>query len=314
MVRDRHCSRTAWSAALVLMALIGLPPVAAGEPLSCPPLKLAPRLAPDTVTHGKGLLWRLERGSIDPSYIFGTIHVSDARILNIPAPFKDALRRSRSFVMEALFDEQSLTEFATLMHYGDTTELEEQVGRALFERTQELLAQYGIPPVAAQTMRPWAAFMTLNQPSDEVGLPLDLVLMQEARARQMPVYGLETLQEQAEVLQSLALADQIALLRDSVCYFDLIQEEIEQLERLYLDRDLAGIVALTLQYEGSDPALGDRVNEAIIVKRNRRMVQRMRPRLAEGGALVAIGALHLPGDAGVLSLLEQQGYRVTPVY
>jgi hypothetical protein len=44
------------------------------------------------------------------------------------------------------------------------------------------------------------------------------------------------------------------------------------------------------------------------------MVERLRPRLAEGGAFVAVGALHLPGEEGILRLLERQGYRVTRLY
>jgi uncharacterized protein YbaP (TraB family) len=49
-------------------------------------------------------------------------------------------------------------------------------------------------------------------------------------------------------------------------------------------------------------------------ERNRTMVQRMAARLGEGGAFVAIGALHLPGETGLLSLLADQGYRITRVY
>jgi uncharacterized protein YbaP (TraB family) len=50
------------------------------------------------------------------------------------------------------------------------------------------------------------------------------------------------------------------------------------------------------------------------VERNRTMVQRMAPQLAQGGAFVAIGALHLPGETGLLSLLAAQGYGITRVY
>ena len=44
------------------------------------------------------------------------------------------------------------------------------------------------------------------------------------------------------------------------------------------------------------------------------MVDRMAPRLAEGNAFIAVGALHLPGEKGVLNLLQQGGYRVSAVY
>ena len=54
--------------------------------------------------------------------------------------------------------------------------------------------------------------------------------------------------------------------------------------------------------------------EQLIDDRNDHMVERMLPRLAEGKAFIAVGALHLPGERGILKQLEDQGYRVTRVY
>ena len=52
----------------------------------------------------------------------------------------------------------------------------------------------------------------------------------------------------------------------------------------------------------------------LLYQRNERMVEKMEARLAEGRAFIAMGALHLYGDRGVLALLAQRGYKVTPVY
>ncbi len=61
-------------------------------------------------------------------------------------------------------------------------------------------------------------------------------------------------------------------------------------------------------------ALAESFQEDFIVARNKRMVARMADILGEGGSFVAVGALHLPGDEGVLNLLAEQGYKVTRVY
>jgi hypothetical protein len=44
------------------------------------------------------------------------------------------------------------------------------------------------------------------------------------------------------------------------------------------------------------------------------MLQRMQPRLEEGQAFIAVGALHLPGNKGLIQLLRQQGYNVSAVW
>ena len=52
----------------------------------------------------------------------------------------------------------------------------------------------------------------------------------------------------------------------------------------------------------------------LIFQRNEKMVQRMKPLLEKIDAFIAVGAMHLPGEKGVLALLEKQGYEVTAIY
>jgi uncharacterized protein YbaP (TraB family) len=61
---------------------------------------------------------------------------------------------------------------------------------------------------------------------------------------------------------------------------------------------------------GQRSSLQEFFENELIAKRNRRMVERIQPRLAEGNALVAVGALHLPDEVGILRLLEARGYTV----
>ena len=61
-------------------------------------------------------------------------------------------------------------------------------------------------------------------------------------------------------------------------------------------------------------ALRAKIDKRLLEDRNHRMVERMLPRFDEGGAFIAIGAAHLPGESGVLALLERRGYTVTRLY
>jgi uncharacterized protein YbaP (TraB family) len=57
-----------------------------------------------------------------------------------------------------------------------------------------------------------------------------------------------------------------------------------------------------------------RLEGRLIVERNRRMADRLRPLLRRGNAFIVVGALHLSGEQGVLSLLANAGYQVTRIY
>ena len=52
----------------------------------------------------------------------------------------------------------------------------------------------------------------------------------------------------------------------------------------------------------------------ILVDRNYTMTERMQPMLESGNAFIAIGAMHLPGEEGVLSLLAKNDYEISLVY
>lgn len=290
-------------------------PVLAGAMSECPPAEPLVAAAASDIRHGRGLLWKLtpDRGGA-PSWLFGTIHVSDERVVELPPAVTSAIDGAASFVMEALFDEQAVAEFSARMYDAAGAPLPQLIGPELFARARDLLATYGIAGPTVDAMRPWAAFITLSQPAGDAGIPLDLVLMQRAMKRGARLYGLETLAEQADIFDSMPLADQLRLLRETVCQYATVQQEIDRLKGLYLERDLGGIKALSESYAQGDDGLTRRLMDELIVKRNLRMARRVLPRLVEGNAFVAIGALHLPGDDGVLALIERQGYRVEVVY
>jgi len=280
--------------------------------LECAPLVVA-KATQSAFPYGKGLLWKISRGGGKPSYLFGTMHVGDADIVELPREVSTVFQASSRLVLEAELNPRDTTEFSKLMVYPDGHRLSDALGEELFERTVDLLLRYGITRGSAATIRPWAAYLTLSMPPAN-GVALDMVLAQRAAEQGTPVYGLESLKEQGEVLSTLPLSDQIALLKDTVCHYQALQEDVQAMKTRYLQRDLAGLMAMAKKYEIAENARYGRLLEALLWSRNKRLVERMQPYLDEGDSFIAIGALHLPDTKGVLALLEVKGYRVVAVY
>jgi len=294
---------------LLLASLLTPDPLSA---LECAPLVLA-KATQSALPYGKGLLWKVSRGGGKPSYLFGTMHVGDAEIVDLPSEVSTVLQASSRLILEAELNPRDTMEFSKLMIYAKGGRLSDALGEELFERTVVLLRRYGITRGSAATIKPWAAYLTLSMPPAN-GVALDLVLAQRAAEQGMPVYGLESLKEQGEVLSTLPLSDQIALLKDTVCHYQAIQDDVQAMKKMYLQRDLAGLMAMADKYEIAESARYRRLLEALLWSRNKRMVERMQPYLDEGNSFIAIGALHLPDTKGVLALLEARGYRVVAVY
>jgi len=152
-------------------------------------------------------------------------------------------------------------------------------------------------------------------PAPETGQVLDAMLYQNALQQGKDVYGLETVQEQLQVFESMSEADQVTLLKDAVENFSDIDAMHAALLAAYKQRDLNGLMAISeASMQQGDQRLADEFQQHLVVDRNHRMAERMRQYLQQGKAFIAVGALHLPGEEGLLNLLEQQGYTVRRLY
>ncbi len=266
------------------------------------------------IAHAKGLLWKIEKPDIEASYIFGTIHLENPEIVALPDVVNNLLRNSRTFSMEVVLDSSASALYARRAQQLRGSRLREQTGEELYEQLVEISERdYGIAGSDINRLKPWAVFTLLSRPRPVTGNVLDTVLEGAAIRLNKPVFGLETAEELVAALDSLPLEQQIAILHDTVCHYDTLDEQIRQLTRLYQNRDLAGMVALN---EGAhaDETVFDSFMQRILYQRNLRMTDRMQLRLMEGGAFIAVGALHLPAEQGILSLLELRGYKVSLVY
>ncbi len=289
-------------------------------------LVLVPRPAvpAEMLLHGEGLLWRIERSGVAPSYLFGTMHSIDERVRDLPGPVVAALDATESLTLEIVETDEVLTLAGERMVITEGRLLDEILEPDFYAQVVGLIvARYGIPDAQLKLFKPWAVMVLLSFPPDELAgeaagiLPLDGFLQAGAMTRGIPVYGLETVDEQLDVFDGMLEDDQIAMLKGVVRDNAKIEQMWERLIGYYLARDISAIHAwMTAQMGGSESDLHllAIVMERFINARNGLMADRMASRLAEGNAFMAVGAMHLPGERGILHLLEMQGYTVTRIY
>ena len=278
-----------------------------------------PAARAEALLHGHGLLWKIEGGGAAPSYLFGTIHLRDKRVTTLPGPVAAALEATRSLSIEVLLNAAATVRTMGRMIITEGRTLDEILGRTLFARVVDAAAPYGLSRDMVKHMKPWAMWLLLSLPPDEMkggsGMPLDQGLQAEAMRRGKPVYGLETIDEQLDSVAGFTEREHIALLASTVDDRAEVEAMFEQMTRFYLARDIASIYDLMMSPSWNiERDVVDSMMERLINARNLRMTERMIARLDEGAAFVAVGAMHLPGERGMLHLLERRGYTVSRVY
>lgn len=308
-VSGRH-KRTRWFAPAVLLVLLAF----VARPIGAEPY----------VAYGHGLLWEITRPGVAPNYLFGTMHVTDPRVVNLPAPVRAAFGRAKRLVLEVVFTERTYAEVSEEAYLPEGHLLSKIVDRHLFDAAVVALGRYGFSREKIDRMTPWGVYIVLSMPFSEISrhllgeLFLDRRLQQDAERVGKPALALETAAEQLAIFSSVAEADQIVLMRGAVAASPQIEADFDKMVVLYAARDLASLYTQTVSAYSEDPSHSEEFRrvfvDRILYQRNRNMVDRMEEHLRRGGTFVAVGAAHLPGDEGLLRLLDRRGYSIRRIY
>lgn len=262
-----------------------------------------------------GLLWRVEPANAPASHVFGTIHSEDPRVMDLPAPVSRAFQHADIYAMELIPDFQLMADLARAMHFQDQRNLKQVLENDVYRRAVDALSERGVGEGLAMKMKPWAVAVTLSFPQPETGVFLDMMLFNRAMSAGKRTVGLEEPEEQLAFFTGLSMAEQTTLLEATLGQTGEIEKTMDRLVRAWLSRDPGQLSAMSDEYLSDLPGeLARRFREQAIDRRNHRMFEAMKPLLAEGNVFVAVGALHLYGDEGLLELLRGHGYEVSCVH
>jgi uncharacterized protein len=279
------------------------------------------------IPNAEALLWKVEKSGTAPSYLFGTMHVSDPRITNLSANVNAALAAANAIALEiadisagAMIKEMGAR--ADLMVYTDGSRLDHKLTPEEFAVAKDALAEAGVPEQVAPMIRPWFVYLMMAVPPCEIartknGKPvLDAKLAKLGIDRNTSVVSLETIPQQISVMADLPEEDQIGLLKFSLAFADKREDMLETLIQLYQRRQIAQMVPLSnalAKLRGIKLAGMDAFMKSAVVERNYGMRDKAMPLLEKGAAFIAVGTLHLVGDKGLVALFREKGYSVTAI-
>lgn len=281
----------------------------------------------DAVPNASGKFWRIEKPGVAPSHLFGTFHDTSAHEL-VDKNVWDALGQADGtwFELSLAEQERMQAEMAAnplaMIFDLQAPPLSTRLGPEGTAVIEAALADRGVPLEAAEQMRPWMLFALLGFPACQVlalgqgETALDDKLARYAVDREIPNAGLETFEEALAALGAMSPEDLSAFLID---LGDTRQIE-EDLHRTRLDLYDAGDIQMIYEYgiwdaeqRGMEDArsVTDSFLDVVLVARNKAWMRHLVPAVESGTAFIGVGALHIPGEAGVVELLRAEGWTVT---
>jgi uncharacterized protein len=280
----------------------------------------------DDLVNGDGLLWRIEKPGLAPSYLFGTIHSTDESALEVARRAAQSINGAKIVATElgGPFDtiEKANITAATLTKALDRDHdtFEGVIAPEDRQEIEKLITSLGYPAEFAHHLKPWFLAILTALPACEAEretlnlLEVDQFLAETARDLGVKVIGLETAEEQLAAIANMRPDVAVTLLtlaaRDPVLNDNLYATML----RLYRESRPAEILAISDALGGlsdSERAAQDEFMLTLLQGRNATMAERAAPLLAVGGAFIAVGALHLAGKAGLIERFRAMGYSVT---
>ncbi len=281
----------------------------------------------------KPLLWRIA-GPV-PSYLYGTIHVPDPRVLELPDVVRQAVDASDVLLTEIPLDAQTQQAAARIAMLPAGQNLRKLAGDELYGRLLRVISNSlsgKIPGPAVDLMAmsfaqftPLAAVIQVSMldylPDMLAGRqPLDPTLYAMAVKAGKQVGGLETLEEQAAVFEVLTLEEQVKAMASFLDQMDRPRpgqvQSARQLVDLYLTGDLNKLTEELNRQDPEQEALRKKFMTRLLDDRNMKMADRIAARVAEKPAksyFFAVGAGHYGGETGILAQLAKKGLKVTRV-
>jgi uncharacterized protein YbaP (TraB family) len=268
--------------------------------------------------YAQGLLWRISRPGVEPSHLFGTLHAGDPRLQVLPPSVQSAFDQSRSLMLEYYASQYGRERFLEAALYLDARTLSDDIGPSDFERVLEALRPIGLTRELVSKLKPWGVLLNLRTSRQPSGTPmLEERLYRQARARRMVIEQIENVEEQVFTFDEMSKTSQVALLKHYLGHPDALDALAERTLEAYLARDLEALWRAQQDYARRHPEIAAHHAELVkrvVLDRSVVMAFRMQRELRRGRAFVAVGALHLYGDRGVLALIEEDGYRAVRLY
>ena len=260
------------------------------------------------------LLWQVSgNGLAAPSYLFGTFHLMCKDDIRFSDQLKTAVAGADKIYMELDMDDPGmLLGGLMMMNMKDGKKLQDLYTEAEYLKVEHFFKEtLGTPIGFLQKTKPFflvAMLYPKMMPCKNVS-GIEEELMRLAKENKKEIKGLETLEFQSAVFDSIPYEEQAKELLKSIDSMASYQKYFDTMMTVYKDQQLNEIEKLF-----KDSEFGMEAHQDILLNdRNHNWVTQLKALMPKEKLFIAVGAGHLVGEQGLINLLRKEGYTLQPV-
>lgn len=283
--------------------------------------------AQDKTEYTGALLWKVSGNGLEkPSYILGTHHLVHVKFVDSIPGLRDVMENTEQTVGELLMSDQAAMQAkvmqAAMMPAGESyknmlsTEDYEKLDKGLRDVFSVGMEQFGQMKPGMISLAYTITLYTklypeFNPMSHEA---IDAYVQRIAKDKGKPVLGLETVDDQVYALfDAEPLKDQAVALVCAVGQGMSVKESLDKLNGYYHKGELSNMYDLAFNDPDDTCKASQKAQNAINKDRNDKWLLKFPQIMKEKPSLIAVGALHLAGEEGLLYQLAKMGYKIQAV-
>ena len=256
----------------------------------------------------QGLLWEISgKGLEKNSYLYGTMHVQDKEAFIMTDVLYEKLESAEAFASEVIITEEDEEKFTNVFSLPEGKELKDVLSKSDLKTFRKVFKnRTGFDMDMFADMSPVGLMfveMELNS-SKDYPLTVDDYLERISTNQGKEILAVEKLEDQIS-LMGLITDDMAVEYFNDISAADVYEE---QMNEYYVKQDVEKLAELFYQ----DPRYKSMI-DAFITKRNYTMTASIEKLIANKSTFVAVGAGHLGGKEGIISLLKKEGYTLNPL-
>ena len=265
----------------------------------------------------KSLLWKISGRTLPAdSYLYGTIHLIGKKDYFLLPSVEKAIGNVKSMVFEVdLSAMDDISQLMPLMMQGfmrnDTT-LSMLYTKEEYGKVSSHFNDMGLPFQILEKLKP---MLLSSLDTDGMGMSngdlksYEMEFLTLAQNKNLEIKGLETIAFQMSIFDSIPYRVQAEMLLEQIIQKDSGVSMMDELAGIYKNQDIQEMERMM-----QDDAGMDQFKDLLLFRRNKRWVAPIIELMRNKPTLFAVGAGHLPGEMGVISLLRQAGFTLEPMY